>query len=54
LQKVVVANKVLSDDNTKLLLIVKGFRKSLVEHIGEKLVSLSQLHLLKNQMEQAI
>lgn len=30
LQKIIVANKVLIDDNTKLLLIIKSFKKSLV------------------------
>ena len=54
LKRIVEPNKVLNDDNTKLLLIVKSFKKSLVEQIGEKLVSLSQLHLLKIQIEKAL
>lgn len=41
LKKIVATNKMLNDDNTKLLLIVKGFKKTLVEQIGEKLVILS-------------
>lgn len=51
---VIEENKVLNDDKTKLLQIVKNFRKSLMEKIGERLMSLPQLHLLKNQIEQAL
>jgi len=47
LQRIVAANKVLTDDNTKLLLLIKGFRKSLVGQIGDKMINLSHLHLLK-------
>lgn len=54
LKIVVIANKVLSDDNSKLLLLIKGFKKSLVDQIGDRMVTLSHLHLLKDQIKQSI
>ena len=47
LQIIIAAKKVLSDDNSKLLLLIKGFQKSLVEKVKERMVTLSHLHLLK-------
>jgi len=47
-------NKVLSDDNSKLLLLIKNFRKSLVESVRDKMITLSHLHLLKEQIIQEI
>lgn len=41
LKKAVTMKKVLNDDNSKLLQIVKNFRKCMVEQIGERQVSLS-------------
>lgn len=54
LQIIIAAKKVLSDDNSKLLLLIKGFQKSLVEKVKERMVTLSHLHLLKEQKLQAI
>jgi len=54
LQTIIAANKVLSDDKSKLLLLIKGFQKSLVEQVEDKIVTLSHLHLLKEQTLQAI
>lgn len=47
LQTIIATNKVLCDDNLKLLLLIKGFKKSLVEQVGDRMVTLSHLHLLK-------
>ena len=47
LQIVIATNKVLSYDNSKLLLLIKDFIKSLVDQIRDRMVKLSHLDLLK-------
>ena len=47
LQTIIVANKVLSNNNLKLLLLIKGFRKLFMEQVKDRMVTLSHLHLLK-------
>jgi len=47
LQTTIVANKVLSNENSKLLSLIKKFRRSLVEQVGDRMITLSHLHLLK-------
>jgi len=47
LQNTIATNKVLFDDNSKLLSLINFFRISLVEQVGNRIIALSHLHLLK-------
>jgi len=49
LKKTMAANKILSNDKVKQ--IIKDYRKNLVEQIRERMVNLSKLYYLKNQVE---
>lgn len=54
LQNTIATNKVLFDDNSKLLSLINFFRISLVEQVGNRIIALSHLHLLKQQTIQVI
>lgn len=47
LQTIIAMNKVLLDDNSNLLLLIKNFKTYLVEQVGDRMITLSHLHLLK-------
>lgn len=54
LKKTITTNKILNDDNVKLLQIIKGYQKVFVEQIRERMVILSKLYHLKNQTKYSI
>ena len=54
LQTIITTNKVLSNSNSKLLLLVEDFKISLVEQVKDRMLILSHLHLLQEQALQTI
>jgi len=41
LQTTITTNKVFSDDNSKLLSLIKNFKRSLVEQVQNRMIALS-------------